>query len=387
MDSKIKKLVVFSHKQIWKSTNSKLGFATDGGFVYHMKAISSLFEQTTLVLPLSRIQKQQGEIGFEGNNITIIPIDDISGSGIKRKLKYPFWLLKNYGIIRREIKKADAVHVPIPSDLGTIGMVMANKMGKPLFVRYCGNWLQIITKTEKFWHGFMEKNAGGKNAFLTTGVESEPPSMVNPNIKWIFSSSVTNSEILDLRKNVPSLDLINPKLVIVCRQEEEKGTRQVIEAVKLLKAEHPNLHLHIVGDGGALSSFKQTVNDLSLENMVTFHGKVNHDDVLTIMQQCHLFCYPTRSSEGFPKVVLEAMASGLPVLGTPVSAIKFMLNTGGGIVLSDSKSETLAKAINIAISDTETYLNMQEKALEKSQKFSLEYWASEIKKHLDIYWN
>jgi len=266
-------------------------------------------------------------------------------------------------------------------------VVMANKMGKPLFVRYCGNWLQIITKTEKFWHGFMEKNAGGKNAFLTTGVESEPPSMVNPNIKWIFSSSVTNSEILDLRKNVPSLDLINPKLVIVCRQEEEKGTRQVIEAVKLLKAEHPNLHLHIVGDGGALSSFKQTVNDLSLENMVTFHGKVNHDDVLTIMQQCHLFCYPTRSSEGFPKVVLEAMASGLPVLGTPVSAIKFMLNTGGGIVLSDSKSETLAKAINIAISDTETYLNMQEKALEKSQKFSLESWASEIKKHLDIYWN
>ena len=114
--------------------------------------------------------------------------------------------------------------------------------------------------------------------------------------------------------------------------KRDKGTDIVIRALPELLQQRPNAVLHVVGDGSALDAFKSLSDDLQVRDAICFHGQIAHEQVLRLLQQADLFCYPTSASEGFPKVVLEALASGLPVITTKVSVLP-LIGTKGGVVL------------------------------------------------------
>ena len=186
------KLVVFSHKQIWPSSDALSGYATDGGFPMQMRALSELFDAATIVAPSSLPADRPGGIALSGSKLSVTPLTPPTGKGLWRKLLLIGWFFRNFRTMLREMRLADAVHTPIPGDIGTIGMLMAMAHRKPLFVRHCGNWERRATTAEYFWRWFMETFGGGRNVMLATGGANEPPSSSNPSIRWIFSTSMTN---------------------------------------------------------------------------------------------------------------------------------------------------------------------------------------------------
>jgi hypothetical protein len=154
------KLVAFSHKVCWKSKASPTGWATDGGFVYHMQALSSAYDETVLMVPVSKSRKTKGEVWFTDNHIKIVPLSEPFGSGIARKLLFPVWFIIHLPKFISQVLHADVVHAPIPGDIGTIGMLLAPLFHKKLFIRYCGNWRALRTIPEKWWAWYGEKFAG-----------------------------------------------------------------------------------------------------------------------------------------------------------------------------------------------------------------------------------
>src|SRR5438067_3187485 len=226
------KLAVFSHKICWPDQTSPTGYTTDGGFPFHMRAISQIFEQTAVVVPIRYDSKGQGA-PLDGRGMKIVPLTLPSGKGMRRKLSMMPWLLRNGVAIVREVSRADAVHAPIPGDIGTIGMLVAFAMRKPLFVRHCGNWLEPRTAAERFWRWFMERFAGNRNVMLATGGAAEPPSRTNSYVRWIFSSSLWRKDLEGRApRHVCAGDPV--RLVIVCRQEAPKGTGTAIRSLALL---------------------------------------------------------------------------------------------------------------------------------------------------------
>lgn len=379
------RLVVFSHKPCWTSADSPSGYATDGGFPFQMRALSELFDSTTLVLPCGEPVTRAGEIALDGRNLSVAALTSVWGAGLTRKLVFGLWLLRNTPVLIREIVRADAVHAPIPGDVGTIGMVLALLLRKPLFVRHCGNWLKPATRAEHFWKWFMERFAGGRNVMLATGGAAEPPSAKSSEIKWIFSTSLSESELEPAQPRALS-NASRAKLIIVCRQDRQKGTATVIQSLPLILQTFPEVTLDIVGDGPALPSFQQLTKALNVGDRITFHGKVNHEGVLALLKQADLFCYPTQASEGFPKVVLEALASGLPVITTRVSVLPELIGAGGGVLLDDATPETLAEVTVNALSDSKSYKRMSERAIETARRFSLERWRDDVGAHLLSAW-
>lgn len=382
----IKKLLVVSHKEIWKSDSETDKWMTDGGFAFHMWALSQLFGHTRLILPVKRNPSRKGEVQLSGNNVSVIPIETIGGAGLRRKINYLVWFFKHYFLIKKQIREADAVHIPIPSDIGTLAMILAHRMKKPLFIRYCGNWLVSKTRAENWWHAYLEKIAGGKNVVLTTGVEDTAPSKANAAIKWIFSSSLTEKEIIEMGESRAEYSVSPFVITIVCRQEKAKGTAEMLEALALLRAEGRDIKAKVVGDGSALSYFRQLAAQLNITDSVEFTGKLNHEQVMGSLQSSQLFVFPTRSSEGFPKCVLEAMACGLPVVATPVSAIKHLLSAGGGILISDTQANTIAQAIKDYMDNPSTWQEAQLTNIHVAKQYSLENWAREIGSHLEAAW-
>ena len=380
------RLVVFSHKPCWVSADSPSGCATDGGFPMQMREISELFDATTILVPCSDHGNHSGEMPLVGHNLSVVPLTSPSGTGLYRKARFPLWCLRNMRGIVREFRRADAVHAPIPGDVGTIGMLMASCFRKRLFVRYCGNWFIQKTAAERFWKWFMERHAGSRNVMLATGGGPSPPSSRNPNMSWIFSSSLSERELEDLRTEQRPVCNHGHKLVIVCRQEREKGTDRVIESLGLLSRQFPDISLDVVGDGSALAHFRQVAVSCGVADRIHFHGKVTHGQVLGLLTQADLFCFPTTSSEGFPKVVLEALACGLPVVTTRVSVLPHLIGQDAGVLLDDVTPDTIGQAVESCLADKAHYDRLSQNAVAIAQHYSLETWRDTIGKLLKAEW-
>jgi glycosyltransferase involved in cell wall biosynthesis len=379
------KLVIFSHKACWPCAGSPTGYATDGGFPFQMKALSELFDETTLLVPCYPNCNATGEIALDGHHLRIAPLTPRHGAGLYSKLNFPLWFLRNSGVIVRELRQADGIHAPIPGDVGTVGMLGAWLLRKPLFVRYCGNWLTLKTTADRLWHFFMESFAGGQNVMLATGGAEQPPSAKAPDMHWIFSTSLTKSEMSAFAVREIRLDPGHLRLIIVGRQEGAKGTAVLIQALPLVRRAYPETALDVVGDGSDVPALKRLAAELGIGEKVAFHGKVNHAEVLRLLQNAHVFCLPTES-EGFPKVVLEALACGLPVVATPVSVLPQLLSNGCGLLLAEATPDAQARAIQSIVDDGARYTAMSHKAIETAQQYSLEEWRDQIGKFLTESW-
>jgi hypothetical protein len=342
-----------------------------------MRAISQLFDETALVVPCGVPADPAGQIALEGRGLSVVPLEVPTGQDLARKLRLPAWMARNLPVILREIRRADAVHVPIPGDVGTFGLLTALATRKPLFVRYCGNWLAPRTTAEHSWRRLLEAVAGGRNVVLATGGSAEDPSARNAAIQWIFSTSLSECE-LQRRTEAKTLAAGEPiRLVIVCRQEPAKGTGLLIQALPLILERYPDVRLDVVGNGSGLPEFRALSRDHGVDGRVTFHGKLDHEQVMHELGRAHLFCYPT-ASEGFPKAVLEALAAGLPVVTTPVSVLPELIGPGCGRLLPDRSPQAIAEQILGVLGDPAAYAAMSRRALEVARQYSLEAWRDRI---------
>lgn len=221
---------------------------------------------------------------------------------------------------------------------------------------------------------------------LATGGGSKAPSSRNKNINWIFSTSLRFEQIVgNIPHEAPQDGKL--KLIIACRQEARKGTDIVISTLPLIAKNFRDYSLDVVGGGSLLEKLKKQAIDLGVEDRVIFHGKVEQARVVALMRQAHLFCYPTSASEGFPKVVLEALACGLPVITTNVSVLPDLISSGQGVILDEATPTALSASIKQICANSEVYCRASEKAIETAQNFSLERWGDVIGKRLRESWD
>lgn len=373
------RIVVFSHKACWKSDAAPVGYATDGGFVYHMQAIASVATAMRLVVPTYTNKSSAGEIPFKDNTITIVGTPSKHSFGFKRHLEVLLQLPRLIALFTREIRQADVIHLPIPGDYGALALFLSRFFNKPLWVRHCADFARPKSWMQRWVVKEMERRAGGQNVFFATGGATTPPSKNTPNIHWIFSSSLLTRELEQMGRLRSAPDGRPWRLITVSRQSATKGTGRLIQALPLLLEKGFSVQLDVVGDGEDLPTFKKMAADLKVSHLVTFHGKLNSAGVYEQLQQADLFAYPTRASEGFPKVVLEAMAAGLPVVTNPISVLPVLIgSTGAGTVMLDGEPAELAVALSRYFEDPTAYADASNKALETAKNYSLENWVAEM---------
>jgi glycosyltransferase involved in cell wall biosynthesis len=317
-----------------------------------------------------------GEIPLTGQNLTIVPLTLPPGVDLGRKLALPFWMLRNGMTLLREAFRAGAVHAVIPGDIGSLGMLLAWTLRKRLLVRHCGNWLVQRTAAERFWHWFIEHFAGGRNVMLVTGGGPSRPSARNRHVHWVFSTSLTSEELASCAHVRDGAVDGGPRLVTAGRQYPEKGTGIAIRSLPLLLDDYPGAELHVLGDGSALDDLRRLAAELGVERRVVFHGQVEHDEVLRQLIAADLFCLLS-ASEGFPKVVLEALACGLPVITTRVSVLPHLLAAGCGSLVEEASPEAMAGAVRACLEPLH-YRTMSERAVRTAGNYSLERWRDMI---------
>jgi glycosyltransferase involved in cell wall biosynthesis len=145
----------------------------------------------------------------------------------------------------------------------------------------------------------------------------------------------------------------NTRILCVSRMTPRKGIRYLIQAIELLleKDKEQKLELWIVGEGDELESLKQLARDLSLEIKVKFFGRVEHDKLLFYYQLADIFCLPSQN-EGMSNSLLEALASGLPLVATVTGGTEELVRDGeNGFFIEKQSAEDIAEKLALLIND------------------------------------
>lgn len=146
----------------------------------------------------------------------------------------------------------------------------------------------------------------------------------------------------------------------------------VLKAVKSINDSQSDFKVELVwlGDGLYKNSMVNLAKELKIDSYVDFRGNVSRESVLDSMRGSDLFVLASRT-EGLPRVVIEAMAMGLPIIATNVGGIPELINDKA--LVAKNNEEALAKKIIDILTNTDFYNEESKVNLENSKNYKMSH--------------
>lgn len=135
------------------------------------------------------------------------------------------------------------------------------------------------------------------------------------------------------------------RVLVVGRLSHEKGHPVALEAIAELRKQGVDARLTLVGDGPFGPQLRRLARKLGIAHVVTFTGAVGQDEMPAYYREADIFCQPS-FAEGIPVVLMEAMASGLPVVSSAIAGIPELVEDGvNGRLVPPGRPDLLAAAL------------------------------------------
>jgi glycosyltransferase involved in cell wall biosynthesis len=164
---------------------------------------------------------------------------------------------------------------------------------------------------------------------------------------------------LDLErvKPRPASGSKRPRVLIVGGLVPKKGHRHLLKACAMLKEQGLDFELFVIGDGPLRARLRELASALGLDDRVVFTGGLPNDEAMAYFTPDAVLVHPSvyapdGERDGFPTVISEAMAMGVPVVSTYVSGIPEVIrNRENGLLAPPEDPRALAEAIRELFSD------------------------------------
>lgn len=159
-------------------------------------------------------------------------------------------------------------------------------------------------------------------------------------------------------------------MLSVGRMVTKKGYHVLVEILPELLRRHPDAHVVLGGTGDRLEEFRQRTAEVS--DRVHFPGLLLRDTLPDLYRAADVFVLPAvhdpkGNVDGLPNVILEAMASGLPVVASGISGIPLAVDSGGnGTLVPEQDPAALLEALDRMLSDPEGTRRMGRAARDKA---------------------
>lgn len=253
----------------------------------------------------------------------------------------------------------DIIHAHSVVPTGLIGVIVAKILRKPIVITSHGMDITNFENSHFFKKLILfSLNNCNKAIAVSEDLAQKMKSLgTNPNVITILRNAVDTKRFTplkneNLRKNykIKEDDIL---LLFVGYLDTFKGIFEIINSFDKIKKDDNLAKLMIIGTGPKKSELQNKVRDLGLEKSVIFTGKVEPENIHKYYQAADIFVLPSHVDAGGPPLVfIEAMASGLPVIGTDVGGIpEGVENNMNGFIVPPKNVEELAKKLEILIKD------------------------------------
>lgn len=324
------RLLIVSHTDHYRIDG---GYAGWGATVRELDYLAQLFDEVVHVATLHPGAPPANALPYTATNIRLRPIAPAGGVTLTDKLGILAAYPEYARVIREEMAGADAVHVRCPANISLLALYLLGREERPPYrwVKYAGNWRPTGGDS---WSYALQRRWLRQNRHRgVVTVNGRWPGQP-AHIHTFDNPSLTGEELSLGRRAAAGKRLTLPvELLFVGALNDAKGVGRVLEIGLELQRRDVPFRLRLVGHGPDRQRYEAWAADQRLRD-VFFYGWQSPAEVAQFGAAAHFILLPTLSSEGWPKVLSEAMSRGAVPITSTVSSIPQVLGEiGAGVTL------------------------------------------------------
>ena len=366
------KLAIISHTEHYKLPDGTIvGW---GPTISELNHLAQDFDEIYHLAFLHPEMPPPSSLPYTSSKIKFIPMKPLGGKGIGEKLKIIANVPSVINSVNKVLQQVDVFQLRTPTGIGVFLIPYLSLFSKKKgWYKYAGNWSQDKPPFGYALQRWMLKKQHRK---------------VTINGRWPQQEShciTFENPCLTEEERVIGLQITNAKVFkppytfcFVGRLEDAKGVQRIIDAFGSLENKKNLNTIHFIGNGEKMKVYKKQCEELQLPTV--FHGFLDRAQVFEIYKKSHFLMLPSTASEGFPKVIAEAMNFGCLPIVSSVSSITQYVNSSNGFVVDPCTAEALRELVLDILKIEENVLKVKaSKAYKVAKDFTFENYRHRIK--------
>lgn len=382
------KLGIVYHMPFWKAADGSL-WEGEGSFARYVDSLAPYFDEVSLCVPVRREPAQEGT-RIRSKNVRLIDFPYFDG---------PRQFLPQLGrarrVLREWLRTIDVLNCRVPTPAGWFAFREARRVRVPVFLLVVGD-LRAVAPTLPY-RGLKRLAFGLYTEFEEWALDRMTRHAITfangaalaakhrrPGVD-VVETKTSTVNVDDIQTRPDTCQRTPVRILTVSRIDPRKGLRCLPEAVSMLRDAGRDVELVIVGPAvGApgdaeRAAIEQSARALDVGDRVRCAGAIPLDRLLPMYRDHDLFVLPTGPGEGIPRVLLEAMASGLPVITTRVAGIPSLIEEGrNGLFLDMATGGSVAAAVNRLIGDASLRRKLIQGGYDTARAHTVDAQAAEM---------
>ena len=383
------KLAVTTHARLYKNSKGEYFAKAVYGYNFFTRYLS-VFEEVKIIAHVEAASDEDTEkmLRVDGSNVSVYEVVFPHG-----KIQY----IKSYAKIKKQLKfsvsDCDAVLIRIPDQLA-FQLFDVAKGKLPISVEVTADPWMLFKRgyyKNSLFRPFIRiywtlkqkqicKKANGTAYVTKNYLQSVYPYSAG---KGYFTASYTNTDVDSKWFSVVPHEKENNEIVLVHVATSingiAKGHRELLTATGEITKKGYNVKVVLIGGGELNQESLQIVKNYDIENKIVKTGTLTKDQIMERFSKCDILVFPSYT-EGLPRVVVEAMASGLACVATELPGIKELLSSEWLVPIKDTKLLT-EKIIMLFDDDLRKQVGLQNRenakfyAIEPTMQKRKEYYS------------
>lgn len=381
-------LGILYHMPFWQAADGSL-WEEEGSFARYVDSLAPYFDEIVLCVPVRDHAQREGS-RLRATNVTLAPLPYFAGP----RQFYP-QLLTAWFRLRAWVDRCDVINLRVPSPAAIFAFRIAQARRKPVFLLVVGDLKALLPHLgyrgikhllfaryvafEEWALRFMTAHALTFANGAALREKHEGPGL------RVHETRTTTLDSDDIASRTDALSGSPVRIFTVSRIDPRKGLRVLPAVVAALQHNGRDASADIVGPTvgqngeDEAQAIRDDANRRGVGDRVVLRGPIALDHLMRLYREFDVFVLPTKPGEGIPRVLLEAMANGLPVVTTAVAGIRSLItHEQNGLFVDGNSAPAIAAAITRLIEDPALRRRLVESGYETARAHTVERQAEQM---------
>jgi glycosyltransferase involved in cell wall biosynthesis len=354
-------LGIVYHMPFWRDADGTLR-EVEGSFARYVDSLAPYFDEISLCVPFLPEPIGDGT-PIRSPNVTVAALPAFDGP-----VHFYPRLMSVLPRLVRWVRAVDVVHCRVPTPAAVFAFAIARLFRRPAFLLVVGDLKALFPSMP--YRGLKRWLWRGYTAFEERNVQwmadraltfANGPALAAKHSRpgrAVIETRTTTIDNADIASRVDTCAAPRVRALVVSRIDPRKGLRVLPAAVQQVVEAGVDLTLDVIGPavGTPGANERDAIGTASRQygvaDRVSLLGPVPLDRLLPMYSAYDLFVLPTLPGEGIPRVLLEAMSAGLPVITTRTAGIPGLVqHEVNGVLVDEPSASAIAQAVLTAVRD------------------------------------